>query len=62
MTYEEFLDTELRDELRGIHYEPEHGVVYGTVDNGFIYREVYHKSGSLIALHLDDGTMRSVTV
>lgn len=62
MTYEEFLDTELRGELTGVDYEPNLGNVYGTVDTGFIYREVFYKRGSLVALCLDDGTMRTIAV
>lgn len=60
MTYEEFLDTELRAELSDLEHVPEVGVVYGTVEEGFTYREVFYKRGEFVALHLDDGTMRSV--
>lgn len=60
MTYEEFLDTELRGELTGLQYEPELEIVYGTVDTGFIYRGTYYERGAWVALRLDDRTMRKV--
>ena len=60
MTYEEFLDTELRGELTGVDYEPNLETVYGTVVTGFIYREVFYKRGDMIALQLDDGVMSKV--
>lgn len=62
MTYEEFMDTELRDELTVIHYEPDLGIVYGTVDNGFFYRSEYYGYGTKVAFHLDTGTIRTVWV
>lgn len=58
MTYEEFLDTELRDEFAHIQYDPEMGIVYGTANIGFSYRGVSYYPGARIAYHLDDGTMR----
>lgn len=60
MTYEEFLDTELRDELSVIDYEPDLGIVYGTVDNGFSYRSEYYGYGTKVAFHLDTGILRKV--
>ena len=58
MTYAEFLDTELRDELANIQYDPELGIVYGTSNIGFTYNDVSYYPGARIAYHLDDGTMR----
>lgn len=60
MTYEEFLDTELRHELANIHYEPEARIVYGKVHTGFNYRSEYYSSGWQIAYHLDTGIIRVV--
>lgn len=58
MTYEEFLDTELRHELRNVTYDPVIDIVYGTVGTGFIYRGMNFRSGSRVSLHLDDLRMR----
>lgn len=60
MTYEEFLDTEFADEFDDIHYEPELGIVYAAVDNGFYYRSEYYSTGEQIAYHLDTGIIRKV--
>ena len=60
ITYEEFLDTELAGEFDDIHYEPELGSVYGTVNNGFFYRSEYYGYGTQVAFHLDTGIIRTV--
>ena len=60
MTYEEFMDTELRDELSVTHYEPELGIVYATVNNGFFYRSEYYGYATQVAFHLDTGIIHTV--
>ena len=60
MTYEEFMDTDLAYEFDDIHYEPEAGIVYGTVNNGFYYRSEYYGYGTQVAFHLDTGIVRKV--
>lgn len=60
MTYEEFMDTDLRDELRLILYDPGLGSVYGIVNNGFYYGSEYYSYGTKVAFDLDTGIIRTV--
>lgn len=58
MTYEEFIDSELRYELANISYDPHVGIVYGTANIGFQYKGISYYPGARVAFHLDGEDMR----
>ena len=58
VTYEEFLDSELRHELANIQYDPHVGIVYGTANIGFSHKGISYYPGAQVAYHLDSDVLR----